>query len=139
MSSIASLLVLASAAILFALAFLHLVITYRGPKLRPRDPALQAQMEAVSPVISRETTMWKTWIGFNGSHSIGGMLFGAIYGYLALAQSALLFRSIFLGSIGGLALVGYLILAIKYWFRIPLRGIALALILYVAGFAISFA
>jgi hypothetical protein len=65
------------------------------------------------------------------------MLFGAIYGYLALAQSALLFRSIYLGSVGALVLIGYLIIGKKYWFRVPFRGIVAASILYAAGFAVS--
>ncbi len=28
-------------------------------------------MQQVSPVITRQTTMWKAWVGFNASHSYG--------------------------------------------------------------------
>ena len=123
----------ASAAIILLLGILHLKITFRGNKLHPRDPALEARMREVSPQITRETTMWKTWIGFNASHSIGAILFGLIYGYLALAHAALLFRSPFLLAVGFLTLAGYCFLGVRYWFSIPFRGITLATALYVAA------
>lgn len=134
---IPSLLVAASAAILFAFSFLHLVITYSGPKLWPRDRELKARMEAVSPVITTETTIWKCWIGFNASHSLCGMLFGAVYGYLALAQPTLLFHSIYLPTVGALVLLAYVFLGAKYWFRVPFRGIVAATLCYAAGFIVG--
>jgi hypothetical protein len=130
---IARALVTLSAAILFALGSIHLVYTFRGPKLTPRDPALQARMREVSPVISRETTMWKTWIGFNASHGLGALLFGLVYGYLAVAQSVFLFQSVFLLSVGFCILLSYLVLGKVYWFRVPFTGILLAFVAYVAG------
>jgi hypothetical protein len=51
-----------SALIVFALGVLHLVYTFRGPKLTPRDPALQARMAEVPMVITRQTTMWRAWV-----------------------------------------------------------------------------
>ena len=139
MNSIAPFLVAASAAIVFVLGAIHLLYTFHGPLLRPRDRELQARMEAVSPVISRETTMWKTWIGFNASHSIALMLFGAVYGYLALGHADLLFRSIFLLSLGLLVLLGYVFLAGRYFFRIPLRAVIGATLLYGVGIAAHWA
>ena len=135
MSAIAPFLVAASAAILFGLGVLHLVYTFRGPLLRPRDRELQARMEAVSPVITRQTTMWKAWIGFNASHSIALMLFGAAYGYLALAHTGVLFGSVFLLALGLIVLLGYVFLARRYFFRIPLLAVIGATLLY--GIAIA--
>lgn len=134
---IPSLLVFASAAIIAGLGVVHLWFTFVGPELRPREVELENRMKAVSPVITRQTTMWKAWIGFNASHSFGALLFGAIYGYLALAKSALLFQSTFLAIVGGLLLAGYIILGKLYWFRVPFRGIVLASILYAGGFVAS--
>ena len=135
MNSIAPFLIAASAAIVFALGALHLLYTFRGPLLRPRDRELQARMAAVSPIISRETTMWKTWIGFNASHSIALLLFGAMYGFLALAHADLLFGSVFLRALGLVVLLGYVVLAKLYFFRIPLLGVIGATLLY--GLAIA--
>ena len=75
--------------------------------------------------------MWKTWIGFNASHSFGAILFGAVYCYLSLVHSAFLFQSTFLLSLGLLALLGYVFLAKRYFFRTPFLGILLATFLYV--------
>jgi hypothetical protein len=60
-----------SAAVILLLGLLHLLYTFRGHKLHPRDPDLTARMMAVSPVITRETTMWRAWVGFNATHSFG--------------------------------------------------------------------
>lgn len=130
MSTLAPWLVAASAAILFALGLVHLLYTYHGPRLMPRDRELQARMKEVSPVITRETTMWKTWIGFNASHSFGLLLFGAVYGYLALVHADLLFQSVFLRALGLVMLFGYVFLARQYFFRIPLAGALLATVLF---------
>jgi hypothetical protein len=119
-----------SAAVVLLLGLLHLLYTFYGPQLRPRDPELQVRMSSVSPVISRETTMWKTWVGFNASHSFGLILFGVVYGYLALAHPAFLFDSFFLLVVGLALLSGYAILARRYWFSIPFRAILLSIVLY---------
>jgi hypothetical protein len=132
-------LIAASASIALALGIAHLVFTFFGPKLRPRDPALEARMKEVSPVITSQSTMWKLWIGFNASHSCSAILFGSLYGYLALVQPAVLFHSSFLAICGGLFLLVYLILAKKYWFSTPFRWVVVASILYTAGFVATLA
>nr|WP_226876543.1 hypothetical protein [Microbulbifer hainanensis] len=96
-------------------------------------------MDQVSPVISRETTMWRAWVGFNASHSFGAILFGLIYGYLATVHAQLLFGSVFLLGTGLALLAGYTFLALKYWFSIPLRGIVIALVLYAGAVLASLA
>ena len=127
----------ASALIIFTLGVLHLVLTFRGTKLHPRDAALEARLKEVSPVITRETTMWKAWIGFNASHSYGAILFGLVYGYLAVFHPAFLFRDPFLLIVGLLLLGGYVFLGKRYWFSVPFRGIVLATALYVAALVAS--
>lgn len=130
---IATVLLVASAAILFSLGTIHLVITLFGPKLTPRDPALQARMREVSPVITNETTMWNSWVGFNISHSMAAMLFGLIYGFLAIVHGSLLFSSPYLLSVGFLMLAGLFVVGKVYWFRVPFVGIGISLACYVAG------
>jgi hypothetical protein len=131
--SFAILLIAASAGIILALGVLHLVYTFFGKKLTPRDSRLLAAMRDTSPVISRRTTMWKSWVGFNASHSMGAILFGLIYGYLALMQSALLFQSAFLLGVGLAMLGGLAVLGKLYWFSVPYIGICISLACYVAA------
>ena len=139
MNALAPSLIAASAAIILLLGLMHLLYTFRGTKLHPRDAALQARLKEVSPVITRETTMWKAWVGFNASHSYGAILFGLVYGYLALAHSSFLFQSTFLLLLGLLLLAGYVFLGKVYWFSVPYRGIVLSTALYVAALVIGWA
>jgi hypothetical protein len=139
MNTIAHSLVTASSAIILLLGLMHLLYMFHGPKLLPRDRELQTRMQEVSPVITRQTTMWKAWVGFNASHSYGLILFGTVYGYLALAHSAVLFQSVFLLSLGLILLFGYVFLAKRYFFSIPLRGTLLATSLYVLALIVIWA
>lgn len=133
----ASLMVAAAAAILLLLGSLHLLYTFVGPRLRPRDPALQARMQVAAPGISAGSTMWDFWVGFNVSHSLGVMLFGLVYGHLALNFPALLFASQFLSLLGLLTLLAYAATAWRYWFRAPLAGVLVALVLYAGGLVLA--
>jgi len=67
--------------------------------------------------------MWRAWVGFNFSHSLGVLVFsfgciaiGSTLSSLALPKAAMLVPV----AIGVL----YLGLAVRYWFRIPAIGIA---------------
>lgn len=130
---LASILVFLSAMVIAALGLIHLVYTFRGPKLVPRNVEVRAAMESDSPGISSETTMWNAWVGFNASHSLGAILFGLVYGYLALAHPDMLFTSVFLSAVGIAMLVGLLYLGKRYWFSIPFRGISASLFFFVVG------
>ena len=136
MAAFAPPLVAASAAIILLLGLIHLLYTFRGRKLHPRDAELEQRMREISPVITRETTMWRAWVGFNASHSLGAILFGLIYGYLAIAHQAFLFAAPFLLLVGLVLLLGYVFLGMRYWFSVPYRGIVLATVLYVVALVV---
>jgi hypothetical protein len=94
-------------------------------------------MMTVSPVLTRETTMWRVWVGLNATHSFGLILFGALYGYLAICHSAFLFRSWYLLALGFTLLLSYAAIARLYFFTAPFRGIALAAVLYLLGIVVN--
>lgn len=129
----ASLLIAAGAAVLATLGALHLLFTYRGVRLQPRDPALRAAMEQGTLFITRETTVWRANLGFNASHSLGLITFGLVYGYLALAHPQVLAGSVFLLALGLGVHLAYVGLARRYFFSVPLRGAVLAAALHAAG------
>lgn len=131
--------VAAGAAIILALGSLHLFYTFVGDKLHPRDAALKQRMQEVSPVITRETTMWRTWVGFNASHSLCGILFGLLYVYLPLAHATLFFESAFLVGVGLALLAALVALGRMYWFSVPFRGIVTATVLYGLGLVVRYA
>lgn len=130
---LAPIFIAASAAVLGLLGCAHLLFTFSGNKFDPRDAAVTEALKVVSPIISRQTTMARAAKGFHASHSLGALLFGLVWAYLALAQWTVLRQSLFLLVLGMAVLLAYLALAQRYWFSLPLRGIALANVLYAAG------
>ena len=133
----ARILMVFSASIVLTLGVLHLVSTFWGPSLTPRDPALEISMSQSSPVMTKETTMWRCWVGFNASHSMGLILFGLIYGYLALAHDQLLFRSPFLLLVGLVMLACLIVVCRLSFFSAPLIGVSISFVFYVVSIALS--
>jgi len=117
------------------LGLLHAAYTYldiRNPRrLVPRDPAVsQAMANSPLRISGTETTVWKAWVGFNFSHSLGAVVFGVLCSGIAAALGTVAVPawSLFLLTIIALTYVG---LSMRYWFRIPSigTGIGAALIL----------
>ena len=133
----ARLLMVLSASILLTLGTMHLAYTLWGTSFAPRDPALQVSMSTISPVLTKETTMWRCWMGFNVSHSMGLILFSLVYGYLALAHDQLLFRSPFLLLVGLVMLACLIVVCRLYFFRAPLIGVSISFVFYVVSIALS--
>ncbi len=111
----------------------HLVFTYFGPNLRPRPAEVETAMRGARLVITGETTLWRAYIGFNVTHSMSLMLFGLVYGYLALWRPEVMAGSDFLQGLGLLTLLVFCLLAKLYFFSVPSRGVNLALALFALG------
>jgi hypothetical protein len=123
---IAILLILGGAVfgVLGALHAIYTLLDLRNPRrLVPVDPSLAHAMANSGLRLSRGgTDMWRAWIGFNFSHSLGLLLFAALSLWAGFRINMLP---------GGvrpvLTLVGciYLVLAVLYWFRVPVIGVAI--------------
>lgn len=113
------------------LGTLHLSYTFFTNKFLAKDRNTVELMKQTHPLLTKETTMWKAWIGFNGSHSSGAIFFGMIN--LLMAGFYFPFLSDALPVIGLTIITSffYLFLAVKYWFKVPLTGIAVATICYI--------
>ena len=136
---LSQILIFASAAIVFTLGTIHLIYTFASNKFQPRDLAVAEQMKQVAPVISKQTTMWLAWIGFNASHSLGAMLFGVLYGYLIVFHFQFLLQAKFLLLVGALFLGSLVLLAKRYWFSVPFVGIVSSTVLFLTGAALAVA
>ena len=123
----------ASAGILLVLGIVHLIYTFSGSGLLPRDATLQATLNQAPLSITKETTVRRAWTGFNASHGMGLIFFGLIYGFLALYHTELLFDSAYLLAVGFAVLTGFCVLAKLYWFSVPLVGLLISLVCYVAS------
>lgn len=126
-----------SASIIFTLGVIHFVYTIWGQQLTPRDHTLQITMSQISPVLTKETTMWRIWVGVNVSHSLGLILFGLVFGFLAVAHSQLLFQSPFLLIVGLVILGGIVVLCKVYFFSAPFAGTSVSLACYIASIVLS--
>lgn len=127
------LLIFASAAVVFGLGTIHLIYTFTSDNFWPRETAVADHMARVAPRISGQTTMWRAWVGFNASHSLGAMLFGAVYGYFSIFEFQLLLRATFLLWVGAFFLGSFVVLAKRYWFSVPLIGLLISSALFGAG------
>ena len=115
---------------LFAiLGLLHVIYTicdiYRPRHLAPIDRAVVDQMASAGVRLAPgRTNMWDAWLGFNLSHGLGAVIFGLVcVGAGVFARKLALPGTTLLIPV----LVGviYLLLAIRFWFRVPAVGIAI--------------
>ena len=128
-----ALLIALSGALMAGLGAVHLLYTLRGHRLQPVDDALMAAMRRTPLHITRETDMWRAWTGFNASHSLGAMGFGAMLSGLAASDAALFTRHPLLATWALAMVAGYLWIARACWFSVPRRGLLAALCLLGTG------
>jgi hypothetical protein len=123
--------------IMLLLGSIHLFYTFFSGKFLPVSEGLHEQMEQTTMRLTRQTTMWKAWIGFNASHSIGAIYIGILNIFLAVQFPRLLRDSVFF-PLFTIAVIGfYLWLAKKYWFKIPFAGLLITLACYVTSAVIA--
>ncbi|HEX9188189.1 MAG TPA: hypothetical protein VGB87_14010 [Vicinamibacteria bacterium] len=104
--------------------------------LSPRDPAIRDAMVREHVLLTRRTTLWLAWVGFNLSHSLGAFLFGVVV--LLIGRSAASFQAqatVFL-PLSVLVSLTYLVLGVRYWFRTPIIGISLSSACFLASGAL---
>ena len=107
--------------------------TFHPKKLVPYKPEVAAAMKATTLALTKETDMWRAWVGFNISHGVGLLFFSCIYLYLAIIHMTMLSGSIVLLTGAPLVALIYLILSKKYWFSIPFIGSSLGLLCFIGG------
>jgi hypothetical protein len=128
-------LVVAGASIFLLLGVAHGVLTLRDlgkPRaLTPRDPELRKAMQQSSLALDRTINLWKAWMGFNLSHSLGLMLFGAGFLYVGLREPGAFAASPLLQGCAVAVSAIYLVLSLLFWFSKPAVGTGLGLACFV--------
>ena len=135
-----AILLILGGAIFGVLGGLHTIYTLldlRDPRrLVPADPSVaRAMANSALQLSGGRTDMWRAWIGFNFSHSLGVLLVAA----LAL-WAGFRFNTFPVGIImPALTLIGcvYLALALLYWFRAPAIGVAIGTCSFAAAWVLS--
>jgi len=98
---------------------------------------LVEDMRSSSPILTKELSMWNAWIGFNASHSAGGIFIGIINFYLASRYFTLLRPDHFFFLFNILTIGFYVWVAKKYWFKTPLKGLLITLASFVAAYILT--
>jgi hypothetical protein len=112
------------------LGLLHALYTYldigRPRRLVPQDPAVaQAMSKSNLRLSGTGTTMWRAWVGYNFSHSIGVVLFGTVCIGAGSVLGTMALPAWILFVLVVIALL-YFVVGLLYWFRTPVVGVALA-------------
>ena len=138
MLMLVKLLWLTGAAIFLVLGTLHLLYTFFTNKFNVRNKEVMVAMKNTSPVLTKATTMWKAWIGFNASHSSGAIFFGLINIILVLQYFPVVRNSPSLHLLNDSTVLFYLWLGKKYWFKIPFTGILISAACFITATIITF-
>ena len=128
---------LAGAVPYIVLGVAHAIATPRDPQQRrglsPRDPQLSQSMTRTAVLLTSRTDMWRAWVGFNLSHSLGVILLGVVVLVVGRSEASFAREAGVFVPLATCAAAAYLLLGLKYWFRTPIIGCALSLGLFVAS------
>lgn len=119
-------LIIVGASIFCVLGTIHLLYTFFTNKFEAYDSSVTEAMKQTSLVLTKQTTVWHAWIGFNASHSLGAMLVAGIYIPLAAFYFTVIQDSLWFSILPIIIGLSYLVLAKKYWFNIPFWGVFIA-------------
>jgi hypothetical protein len=115
---------------------IYTLLDLRNPRrLVPVDPSVKQAMANSALRLSRGgTDMWRAWIGFNFSHSLGLLLLATLAIWAGFQINRL--PAVIMPA---LTLIGcaYLLLALLYWFRIPAIGVAIGTGCFAAAWVLS--
>jgi hypothetical protein len=124
-------LIILGALVFMALGLLHGILTLRDLRhprtFTPRDPALRQAMQQSSIALHPTINLWKAWLGFNLSHSLGILMFASAYLDVGIFAPQLFAQSLLLQGCAVVISAIYLILSLGFWFSKPAIGSAVAL------------
>ncbi len=126
-------LMIMGASIFGVLGTIHLAYTFYTDKFDAHNPEVTIAMKSTSPKLTKDTTMWQAWVGFNASHSLGAMLFAAIYIPLTVSHLNIIRASSWFMLLPVLVGFSYMALAKKYWFKVPFVGILIATLCFIGA------
>ena len=101
--------------------------------LSPADPTLAEAMARGRVLLTKHVDVWSGWVGFNLSHSLGAVAFGAFVLVVGRSAGSFAAQAAFCGPLAVAVSGAFLAIGLRYWFRTPIAGCAIAF----ACFALS--
>jgi hypothetical protein len=105
------------------LGLAHALLTIRDLRtprsFAPTDDNVRLAMVDARLRLAPQTTIWRSWLGFNLSHSLGLMVFGGLLTGIALRDFDFVAHSAFLKGSSVVVAVLYFWMAVRFWFWLP--------------------
>ena len=134
-------LIVTGAAVLVLLGIGHVVFTLQskptGGPMMPLNSSVREAMlieSGLGLAPNVQSTLYRAWVGFNLSHSLGVIAVGAVLVWHAIAENGAAIDEPWFVALA-LGPVAYLVLAVTYWFDKPRNAIAFATVLIWVGVA----
>jgi hypothetical protein len=116
------------------LGSVHALSTPRQPHerkaLSPSDPNMAESMARERVLLTSRVNMWQGWVGFNLSHSLGIVLFGVLVVLVGRTSASFQYNAAVLLPFAVAVCLAYLGIGLAYFFRTPIIGTCLALLLF---------
>lgn len=122
--------------ILIVLGGVHIYLVLFTDKFLSRDEKVVNQMKESHLILTRKTTLWKAWIGFNISHGIGLIFVGLLNLFFAYRFVTRYQDRLYLFAANFVMIGIYLWLAKKYWFKTPFIGLVITGLCFLTAFAL---
>jgi predicted anti-sigma-YlaC factor YlaD len=139
----ARLLIIMAASVFLSMGALHGALTLRDLRnptaFTPPDPALRQAMQRSSIRLHQSINLWRAWLGFNLTHSLGLVLFGGAFVYVGIFGPQAFASSLPLQAVAVLVSAVYLVLSLMFFFSIPIIGSTIGLVGFVVAASLSYA
>jgi hypothetical protein len=105
----------------------------------PRDPALRQAMQQSSIALHRSINLWRAWLGFNLTHSLGLVLFGAAFMHVGIFEPNAFASSLLLQAVAVLVSAIYLVLSLNFFFSKPAIYSTIGLVCFLVAAGLAYA
>jgi len=126
--------------VLLLMGTVHVVLTPQRPGerkgLSPVEPAVEDSMARARTHLSDRMDMWRAWVGFNLSHSLGVSLLGLTVLLVGRTPASFACNAAVFLPLALIASFAYLGLAVVYWYRAPVIGVGLAVALFASAWTL---
>ena len=121
----------------------HGILTLRDLKhpraFTPRDPALRQAMQQSSIGLHPTINLWRAWLGFNLTHSLGLVLFGSAFLHVGIFEPTAFASSLLVQAVAVLVSAIYLVLSLAFFFSKPVISSTIGLVCFLVASGLAYA
>ncbi|MBA3784512.1 MAG: hypothetical protein H0X15_03080 [Acidobacteria bacterium] len=137
------LLLIVGSSIFVLLGVVHGVLTLQdigNPRnFTPRDAGLRTAMQQSTIALHPKINLWRAWLGFNFSHSLGLFMFGGAFLYVGIFHSLLFSQTPLLQGCSISVPAAYVVISLKFWFSKTSIGSGISMGCFILAAALSYA